>query len=182
MTAPHNGLLRAPHNAFPRLRHDHGPCMRAALDAAAALARERGLRFTPLRKHVLEIVLASHRPMGAYDILNELAQSPGTRKPAPPTVYRALDFLMRHSFVHRIDTLNAYIACFAPERRHRTQFLLCKACGSVAEIEDAALAAALARAAADAGFAAERETVEISGLCPDCARNSRRTSMSAPSS
>lgn len=173
--------MSASHNLFPRARHDHGPCMRDALKAAAALARERALRFTPLRWRVFEIVLARHCPIGAYDILSELSRSSDRRKPAPPTVYRALDFLMGQGFVHRIDTMNAYVACFAPERRHRTHFFLCKACGCVAEIEDVALVAALARAAEDAGFAVERETVEISGLCSDCAGKLRRPSMPAPS-
>lgn len=173
--------MSVPHCPFPRVRHDHGPCIRDALEAAEALARERGLRFTPLRRLVFEIVLASHRPIGAYDILNELAHASGRRKLAPPTVYRALDFLMSQGFVHRIDTLNAYVACFAPERRHRLHFLLCKLCGCVAEIEDAALAAALSRAAEAAGFAAERETLEISGVCPDCTGKAHRPSTAAPS-
>lgn len=172
--------MSAPHGPFPRARHNHEPCIRDAREAAEALARERGLRFTPLRWLVFEIVLASHRPIGAYDILNELARAPGRRKPAPPTVYRALDFLMRLGLVHRIDTLSAYAACFAAERRHRVHFLLCKACGCVAEIEDGALEAALSRAAEAAGFAAERETVEISGLCRDCAGKSHPASFPPP--
>lgn len=154
----------------PHRPHDHAPCQRAALAAADALARRRGLRFTALRRRVLEIILASHRPMGAYDILERLGRE-AARKPAPPTVYRALDFLLQAGFVHRIDTLNAYAACFAPERKHRTHFLLCKRCGCVAEIEHGALDSALARAAADAGFAVEHETVEIAGLCAACTAN-----------
>ena len=168
------------HAVTPHAPHDHGPCMRVARAAAVKLARRRGLRFTPLRWRVLEIILASHKPMGAYDILAELQRGADGRKPAPPTVYRALDFLLAHGFVHRIDTLNAYMACFTPERRHRTHFLLCKACGCTAEIEDPALAAALARAAANAGFAAQRETVEIAGLCAACAEKSRPPSKSIP--
>ena len=148
-------------------RHDHGPCMRAAMAEADALAQEQGLRFTPLRRRVLEILLESHRPVGAYEVLAALAVQ-GTR-PAPPTVYRALDFLIAAGLVHRIDTQNAYIACFAPGRRHRTHFLLCRSCGAVTEIEHVALQSALVHAAAEAGFAVERETVEISGLCAACA-------------
>lgn len=165
----------APHGA-----HDHRRCVRAARSAADALARCRGLRFTPVRRRVLEIVLGSHRPMGAYDIMHALGDIQAVRKPAPPTVYRALDFLLREGFVHRIDTMNAYIACFTPERCHRTYFLLCKRCGCVAEIEHLALDRALERAAADAGFAPEHETVEIAGLCAGCAENSRDTSIPAP--
>jgi Fur family zinc uptake transcriptional regulator len=142
--------------------------MADAFAEAERLARERHLRLTPLRRRVLEILLGSHRPIGAYEVLAELAAD-GTR-PAPPTVYRALEFLMTSGFVHRIDTRNAYIACFRPARRHRTHFLICRGCGAVSEIEDPALQGALAEATARAGFAVERETVEIAGLCAACAK------------
>ena len=165
---------------FPAPPHDHAPCRREALHAAEALTRRRGLRLTPLRRAVFEIVLESHRPMGAYDILRKLGTAKGARPPAPPTVYRALDFLLEAGLVHRIDTLNAYIACFAPGRRHRSHFLLCRSCGCAAEIEHGALDAALARAAEAAGFAAERETVEIAGLCPDCVKRADGPSTAAP--
>ena len=171
--------MSAPRNAFPPARHDHAPCMREALAAADALARRRGLRFTPLRRRVLEIILGGHRPLGAYDILRTLGEN-GAREPAPPTVYRALDFLLREGFVHRIDTLNAYVACFAPERRHRTHFLLCRSCGRAAELDHRALGSALERAAADSGFAIERETVEIAGLCAVCTENSPASSTAGP--
>ena len=167
---------------LPHAPHDHSPCMREALAAADALARRRGLRFTPLRRRVLEIILGSHRPMGAYDILHALSDDAARRKPAPPTVYRALDFLLREGFVHRIDTLNAYIACFAPERRHRTHFLLVPALRLRRRDRVTALDRALERAAADAGFAVERETVEIAGLCAACAENARRAFHAAPDS
>ncbi len=159
-------------------RHDHAHCVRDALGAAKEFARRRELRFTPLRWRVLEIVLGSHKPMGAYEILRALGDRDTAREPAPPTVYRALDFLLREGFVHRIDTLNAYAACFAPGRRHRMHFLLCKACGCVAEIEYRPLDRALQNAAAGMGFAVERETVEIAGLCAACAENSSEPSSS----
>jgi Fur family zinc uptake transcriptional regulator len=146
--------------------HDHRACMTQTLATAEALARERGERLTPLRRRVLEIVLESHRPVGAYDVLAGLARD-GTR-PAPPTVYRALDFLRAQGFVHRIDSRNAFVACFAPAKAHRSHFLLCIACGLATEIEDATLDAVLAETARKAGFAIERETVEITGLCADC--------------
>jgi Fur family zinc uptake transcriptional regulator len=153
-------------NVFPH-NHDHRACMDDALAAAEALATRRGQRLTPLRRRVLEIVLASHRPMGAYDVLATLAQ--GNARLAPPTVYRALDFLRSQGFVHRIDSLSAFVACFAPAKAHRSRFFLCLRCGRAAEIEDPALDEALHAAAARAGFAAERETVEITGVCGDCA-------------
>ncbi len=152
--------------AFPHI-HDHRACMTATLAAAETLARTRGQRLTPLRRRVLEIVLESHRPTGAYDVLASLARD--RTRPAPPTVYRALEFLLGQGFVHRIDSLSAFVGCFAPEKAHRSRFFLCLRCGRAAEIEDDNLDKALVAAAAGAGFAAERETVELAGVCGDCA-------------
>ena len=157
--------------AFP-LQHNHDACVSDTLAAAEQLAKTRGEKLTKLRRRVLEIVLESHRPMGAYDVLSALVKD-GTR-PAPPTVYRALDFLRGQGFVHRIDSKNAFAACFAPGKPHRSHFLLCRACGQAVEIEDDALDAALANASGRAGFAAENETVEITGLCAEC-RNASST-------
>jgi Fur family zinc uptake transcriptional regulator len=152
--------------AFPAV-HDHSACMAGTLAVAEALARARGEKLTPLRRRVLEIVLESHRPIGAYDVLATLARD--RTRPAPPTVYRALEFLLGQGFVHRIDSLNAFVGCFAPEKAHRSRFFLCLRCGRAAEIEDESLDKALVAAAARAGFAAERETVELAGVCGDCA-------------
>jgi Fur family transcriptional regulator, zinc uptake regulator len=146
--------------------HDHRACMDATLAAADALSRDRGQALTALRRRVLAIVLQSHRPVGAYDVLAALGRD-GTR-PAPPTVYRALDFLRAQGFVHRIESRNAFVGCFAPDKGHRGHFLLCRACGAAREIDDPALDGALADAASRAGFAAERETVELTGLCAAC--------------
>jgi len=157
--------------------HDHRACMTDTLASAETLAKSRGEKLTPLRRRVLEIVLQSHRPMGAYDILGALARDGG--KPAPPTVYRALDFLRAQGFVHRIDSLNAFAACFAPARAHRSHFFLCCGCGSVGEIEAPDLDAALAAAASKAGFKPENETVEITGLCADCDNASSTTAIGA---
>ncbi|MBV9992778.1 MAG: transcriptional repressor [Alphaproteobacteria bacterium] len=145
------------------MSHDHAACMAPSLKAAENL----GAKLTPLRRRVLEIVLAGHTPMGAYDVLATLARDGG--KPAPPTVYRALDFLQAQGLVHRIDSRNAFVACFAPERSHQSRFFLCRACGRASEIEDAALDAALAAAAKRAGLTVERETIEITGVCAECA-------------
>lgn len=160
-----------PNAVFPRARHDHGSCFADAMNAALRIAKERDLKLTPVRRAVLEIVLASHAPLGAYDILAELSRRNSTTRPAPPTVYRALEFLLAHGFVHRIESQNAYAACFAPATKHRTHFLLCTQCGRAAELDDVNLARALARAAANAGFAPAHETVEIAGLCAACAQN-----------
>jgi Fur family zinc uptake transcriptional regulator len=155
-------------SAFPQSRHDHDACAATALASAERIAEERGVRFTALRHYVLEMILASHKPVGAYDVLSALAREDSPAKPSPPTVYRALDFLLAQGFIHRIDSLNAYAGCFAPARAHRSRFLLCRGCGAAAEIDDSELDSALAHAAAARGFAVERQTVELTGLCPEC--------------
>jgi len=156
---------------FPAAPHDHTACFAGTIKAAVTLAETLGLSLTSLRRRVLEIVAASHRPMGAYDVLAELGRTYASR-PAPPTVYRALDFLLRHGFVHRIESLNAYVACFAPATRHAAHFLLCRVCGRVAEIEAPALSLVLDEVSKAADFKIEREIVEIAGLCSDCMADS----------
>ncbi len=151
---------------FTETGHDHDKCVADALAAATALCEARGLRLTSLRRRVLELVWHSHEPVGAYAILDRLSRERG--RVAPPTVYRALDFLVEHGLVHRIDSLNAFFGCVAPGAAHRAYFLICEACGSAAEIDDRALARALARCAEGAGFAVQKETVEIKGVCPTC--------------
>ena len=148
--------------------HDHGRCIDDALAAAVALCREKGARFTPLRRRVLEIVWQSHKPLGAYAILDVLAAE--GRRPMPPTVYRALDFLLAQGLVHRIPSLNAYIGCVAPGRPHAGQYLICRACGTVAELTDDALGARLTERARTHGFRVETVLSEAVGLCPACAR------------
>ena len=95
------------------LPHDHSRCVAEALAEAEALCAKQGTRLTTLRKRVLELVWASHKPLGAYDILGVLSEEDG-RRAAPPTVYRALDFLLENGLVHRIASLNAFIGCVHP--------------------------------------------------------------------
>jgi len=146
--------------------HDHAACVARALDTVRAACAERGLRLTPMRARVLEILLESHEALGAYDILERLTAEGAAAQ--PPIAYRALDFLTANGFAHRIESLNAYVACAAPGRRHRPAFLLCRPCGRVAELPDPPLGAALARQADAAGFAMEGAVVELEGTCPSC--------------
>ncbi|MGE5503975.1 MAG: Fur family transcriptional regulator [Actinomycetota bacterium] len=151
---------------FPPPHHDHGACVRSALDVAEAECRRRGARLTEVRRRVLELVWRSHRPVGAYALMEALAGD--GRAAAPPTVYRALDFLVAHGLVHRIESLNAFVGCSRPGAPHAGQFLLCSRCGAAAELADAAVDTVLAEAAARLGFTVVRQTVEIEGLCPAC--------------
>ena len=100
------------------LPHDHSQCVDSALADADALCARQGVRLTALRRRVLELVWQSHKPLGAYDILGTLSEEDG-RRAAPPTVYRALDFLMENGLIHRIASLNAFIGCVRPEHSHQ---------------------------------------------------------------
>jgi Fur family zinc uptake transcriptional regulator len=146
--------------------HDHGRCVDDALGRAAALCARRGARLTDLRRRVLELVWEGHEAVKAYDVLERLGRAAGSAK--PPTVYRTLDFLMAHGLVHRLESLNAYVGCPQPERSHRGRFLICDACGRVAEFDSAALRSAIADQAQHQGFAVRDETVEVRGLCQRC--------------
>ena len=145
---------------------EHTHCIRQALAAAETVCRQRGLRLTPLRRRVLELVWESHRPIGAYPLLEKLRETMG--RVAPPTVYRALDFLQAQGLVHRLASLNAFIGCVRPGTSHSGQFLICSCCQALAEIDDPQLRGAIAESAEAAGFEVRQPTVEVLGLCPDC--------------
>ena len=155
---------------IPPPPHDHEHCVAGAVETAEALCRERGLRFTASRRQVLELVWASHKPIGAYDILDALNR--GGKKAAPPTVYRALEFLIEANLVHRIDSLNAFIGCPDPSSSHTGQFLICRRCRSVAELDDADINRLVQQKAADLGFSAVHQMLEIQGLCRRCRQES----------
>ncbi|MEX2122304.1 MAG: Fur family transcriptional regulator [Woeseia sp.] len=151
---------------FPPRQHDHDDCVAAALDRAEQVCCERGLRLTGLRRRVLELVWDSHKPAGAYEILDSLNRE--GKRAAPPTVYRALEFLIEADLVHRLDSLNAFVGCPDPGVSHTGQFLICRQCRSVAELDDPDIDTLVGRKAADLGFTAVRQMVEILGVCLDC--------------
>lgn len=152
--------------AIPPAPHDHQHCVADAIATAEALCRQRGLRFTNIRRRVLELVWDSHKPVGAYDILDALNKD--GQKAAPPTVYRALEFLIEADLVHRLDSLNAFVGCPDPSSSHTGQFLICRACRSVAELDDADINRLVQQKAADLGFSAVHQMLEIQGLCRSC--------------
>ena len=151
---------------FPKPGHDHNACIASALRNADEICKSRGLRFTALRRRVLEIIWAKHEPMGAYDILEELQTDKA--RAAPPTVYRALDFLLEHGFVHKIESLNAFVGCGKFGDTHAGQFLICEKCNQVGELDDQEIAALIEKKAASIGFKVGQPTVEILGVCGDC--------------
>jgi Fur family zinc uptake transcriptional regulator len=149
-----------------RRSHEHQRCITRAMRTAAEVCEQRGMKLTPLRLRVLELVWERHAPVGAYDILDKLAQE-GLGS-APPTVYRALNFLIGAGLVHRIDTLNAYFGCEAPRTDHAAQFLVCRTCHGVTELGDPAISRLLATRVQAAGFVADAPDVEIKGVCDAC--------------
>jgi Fur family zinc uptake transcriptional regulator len=138
-----------------------------ALSEADELCAQKGLRLTALRRRVLELVWQSHKPLGAYDILAVLSEEDG-RRAAPPTVYRALDFLLENGLVHRIASLNAFTGCNHPTHVHQGQFLICRECHAAIELQSPTISEAVTTAAAEVGFAVEGQTVEIIGVCSGC--------------
>ncbi|MGI9369034.1 MAG: Fur family transcriptional regulator [Ruegeria sp.] len=147
-------------------QHDHSHCVATALANAEEKCASLKLQFTPVRRRVLEILLEKHHAMGAYDILSVLsAEGMGSQ---PPVAYRALDFLVQHGFVHRIERMNAYTACAHPDHDHAPAFLICRSCKTVAEAETELTQGRLGTAAQMSGFKIERVVVEAEGLCPDC--------------
>ena len=146
--------------------HDHTSCINRALKQADAVCRDNQLRFTKVRRRTLGILLESHVAMGAYEVLERLKlEGLGTK---PPIAYRALGFLLDNGFIHRIERLNAFVACSHPGASHHPAFLICSDCGSVAETSVSPNTDALSKTARQNGFQIQHTTLEAEGQCPDC--------------
>lgn len=153
--------------AFAREGHDHASCVADALERAERVCRQRSLRFTAIRRRVLELVWNSHKPIKAYDLLEAIRTS--RHNAAPITVYRALDFLQDAGLVHRIESLNAFVGCDAAHGDSPPKFLICRHCGRAAEVPGVQLDGAISHEANAAGFDVETEIVEMIGTCRNCA-------------
>ena len=144
------------------------------LDRAQTLCERRGANLTELRRRVLGMVLDAASPTGAYDLLDRLRQN--RRGAAPPTVYRTLDFLLEQGLIHRIERLSAFVGCVAgctaegegAAHTHAAQFLICRECGRVVEMQNHDVSMVLTRAAQEAGFSIGSATIEAEGLCSTC--------------
>src|SRR5258706_14166149 len=149
---------------FPAPDHDHDRCTADAIDHAERVCARRAQKFTPIRRQVLQALLSSHRPLGAYEVIDELAKS--MPRPAPITVYRALDFLMENGLVHRIESRNAYLACAHDhDAAAMVAFLICERCGSVGEIPAMPAARSINTAARATGFAPRLSVSENTVTC-----------------
>lgn len=136
------------------------------MQQAETLCQQRKLRFTELRRRVLELVCQTGQPVGAYALLDHLRQE--GRSAAPPTVYRALDFLLQQGLVHRLSTNNTYLACAHPQQEHEGVFLVCSGCGHTQEVHTQGVFDVLKRNAKSFDFEVQHAAVEITGLCADC--------------
>jgi len=145
--------------------HDHAACVAKAMASAERTSQASAL--TPLRREVLQIVSASHRPLGAYEILGKMRSRRGAT--APPTVYRSLRFLLEQGLVHRIVSLNAFVACFSGGGTHSAAFLICEQCRTVEELDPGPVRSAVESAAAGKGFKINTQVIELSGVCRTCA-------------
>ena len=157
-----------PIQTLPELpRHDHGGCINKAIQIAETLCIDRGVRLTPIRRKVLELVWESHRAVKAYDLLDRIKPLETSAKPA--TVYRALDFLIEQGLIHRVESLNAFIGCNCSDHQHELLLLICNRCREVEERPALEVMNAVAKEIAEAGFHVHRKAIEIHGLCAQCA-------------
>ena len=147
-------------------KHNHQACVAQALATVEARCAAEGLRLTPVRRKVLELLLKEHRALGAYAILDLLRDAGFGSQ--PPVAYRALDFLAEHGFAHKIEKLNAFVACTHPGEQHSPAFMICRLCDAVAEADSAPETGALGAAAEAAGFQIEKTVLEAEGVCPAC--------------
>lgn len=150
--------------------HTHAGSGSGSREQALALAeeycRERGEKLTPIRRKVLELLLESGRATKAYSLLDEMRQiHPGS---APPTVYRALDFLLSAGLVHRIESINAFTVCHDLTQCQHGILVVCQQCGNVTELHQPKLRQALVAQILDAGYRLASDEIELKGLCADC--------------
>jgi Fur family transcriptional regulator, zinc uptake regulator len=153
--------------AFPTPGHDHDHCLSEAMDRAREVFEAKGLRLTPLRRSVFQEIAASHRAVGAYEVLDRLARR-GERV-APISVYRAIDALLAAGIVHRLESRNAFFACHAEHDTRQHQLVLaCEICGLIAEIDGTKAFGVIDKTAQSARFSVRGAVVEVWGLCANC--------------
>ncbi len=155
----------------PDAHHAHRHDASAFVRDVSKVCSERGLRLTAIRLRVLELVAESTVPVKAYDLLDDLKDGPGIA--APPTVYRALDFLLEHGFIHKLESINSFVSCHHPGEAHQVPFLICDRCSSALEICDEQVAALLTAQARARGFMPASQTLEVHGVCADCLKQPR---------
>ncbi|HOV95843.1 MAG TPA: transcriptional repressor [Thermomonas sp.] len=162
-------MATQPHTCIDPHHHVHDA--QGFVVAVERACSERGLRLTAIRARVLGLIAAAGQPIKAYDLLDKVRDGEGAGAAAPPTVYRALDFLLANGFIHKLESINAFVACHHPNAaQHSVPFLICNRCHAATELEDAGIVATLDAAARALGFAPQAQTLEVHGLCARCAQ------------
>ena len=152
---------------MPQANHNHAQCTAELISRAEQTCAKRGTRLTEQRKGVLASVAESHSAVGAYEIIERMAS--GGARPAPITIYRALDFLLEHDLVHKIESRNAYVACTGVHANNQPTLLICDQCGIVDEVIEPITIASLEKTAATKAFTVSKTVIELSGTCSQCA-------------
>lgn len=156
--------------------HNHSLCIEQALTTARSHCEKNKVRLTELRELVLELVWQSHQPLGAYQLMDMLRER-YSGNVAPPTVYRALDFLQTQGLVHKLATLNAYIGCSQLSQLqnppHQPSFFICEQCHNAMEVNTPRISQAIYEIASNNQFSAKDNAVEVMGLCNYCAKHNR---------
>ena len=147
--------------------HNHQRCIDVAMARADTLCQSLKVRLTPMRKQVLGLIWRDHNPLGAYAIMDLLSEQKGKRI-MPPTVYRALEFLLEYDLVHRLASQNAYIGCPFVGSKHQAMFMICRQCGAAAEYTADSVTSAIGVTAQRTRFQVSSRVIEVSGLCPRC--------------
>lgn len=145
---------------------NHENCISTTINQVEKICAENGLRFTKIRKAVLEIIWESHRPIKAYDILTKISNINYSEK--PPTVYRALDFLMENGFVHKINSLNSYVGCSHPNEHSDCYFIICSICNEVQECCDSTITKTIKKILNKNTFKHDYIALEVNGQCNYC--------------
>ncbi len=148
-------------------QHNHQSCIDQALMRAQQVCAGAGVKLTPLRLQVFKLIWQNHKPLGAYALM-ALLEGVTAKRVAPPTVYRALDFLLEHGLIHRVHSLNAYLGCTQPGHGHTGGLLICQLCGQAQELQHTALSAAIEQAAQSQAFRLNHWMLEIVGHCAQC--------------
>lgn len=163
-----NFSAEASHHHHHSYGHDHKQCVTEALGAAENLCLARGVHLTPIRHQVLELIWDSHKAVKAYELLDRIKPSQQAARPA--TIYRALDFLIEQGFIHRVESLKAFIGCRCSEHQHELLLLICKHCNEVEERLAPAVMAPLSQEFSQAGFIVHSKAIEAQGICGKCLR------------
>ncbi len=167
----HPEVLAMTHQASANMpaHHPHPHDPRAFVRAVEQVSEQRGLRLTPVRMEVLQLIAAAGKPVKAYDLLDMLREKHGNA--APPTVYRALDFLLENRFIHKLESINAFVSCHHPAEAHQVPFLICDSCSGAQEVCDERVADLIEAQCHALGFRPQAQTLEVHGTCKRCLKS-----------